>query len=102
MAHASGAGAAEPPRLDLPPNQSLPTVVPSNNQQIADAVADQLRHSGQLHGYDVDVAVQNGAARLTGTVADQAQREEVLRVAHSVPGVERVLDRLTTAGTVAV
>ena len=54
----------------------------------------------QLHGYNVDVDFQNGVARLTGTVTDTAQREEVLRLTHGVPGVERVLDRLTTAAAV--
>ena len=102
VAHAPGAwaaGAAEPPRLQLAPGQASPAV-PSENQRLADAVAGQLRQSGQLHGYDVDVAVQNGVVRLTGAVADQAQREDVLRIAHGVPGFERVQDGLTT-GVVA-
>ncbi len=53
-----------------------------------------------LHGYDVEVAFQNGVARLTGTVADQPQREEVLRIVQGVPGVERVLDRLSNGNVV--
>lgn len=98
MAHSPNACAAEPPRLAPLPGQPLPAV--TDNQRIADAVADQLRQSAELHGYNVDVVFQNGTARLTGTVADAAQREEVLRVAHGVPGVDRVLDRLTLAGAV--
>ncbi len=97
VAH-SAAIAAEPARLDSLPGRALPAV--SENQRIADAVAGQLRQSGALHGYDVDIVVENGVARLTGTVADATQREEVLRVVHGVPGVERVVDRLTAAGSV--
>ena len=104
MAHSSGAfagaPAAEPPRLDLHNGSALPGA-PSDNQRIADAIANQLRQSAQLHGYSVDVDVQNGVARMTGVVADQTQREEVLRIAHGVPGVERILDRLTTPSGVA-
>ncbi len=98
MAHSSGASAAEPPRFDPLPGRPLSAV--SDSQRIADAVADQLRQSAELHGYNVDVVCQDGVVRLTGTVADATQREEVLRVAHGVPGVERVLDRLTVAGAV--
>ena len=43
---------------------------------------------------------QAGVVSLTGAVADAAQREEVLRITHGVPGVERVLDRLTIASAV--
>ena len=103
VAHSQGIAAppaVEPPRLALPGGSTLQTV-PSENQRIADAVANQLRQSAQLHGYSVDVDVQNGVARMTGTIADQTQREEVLRIVHGVPGVERVLDRLTTASGVA-
>ena len=99
MAHAPTARAAEPSRLEPVPAAALPSAA-SENQRIADAIADQLRQSAVLHGYDVDVAFQGGSARLTGTVADAAQREEVVRIAHGVPGVERVLDRLTIAGSV--
>jgi BON domain len=75
----------EPARLDaqLSPNQKLAT-----------RIADQLRQSGQLHQYNVDVSVQNGTVDLTGTVADPMQREAVLRIANTVPGVERVRDQL--------
>jgi hypothetical protein len=61
---------------------------------MADAIADHLRHSGQLRGYDIGISFQDGTAELTGRVADQHQREEVLRVVQGVPGVERVRDRM--------
>jgi hypothetical protein len=99
VAHASGAwaaGGAPPPRLEISPGQAVPAA--SENQRLADAVAGQLRQSGRLHSYDVDVAVEDRIVRLTGAVADDAQRDEVLRITYGVPGVERVLDRLTVGG----
>ena len=71
---------------------------PSVNQQVANTIADCLRQSGQLRHYDVDVRYQDGTAELHGTVTDQPQREEVLRLVQGAPGVERVVDHLTLGG----
>jgi hypothetical protein len=67
---------------------------------MAEVIAGQLRQSGQLRGYTVDVVFRDGVAELSGTVADQPQREEVLRIVRGVPGVERVVDRLSLAGPI--
>lgn len=101
LARPCAAPAGEPPPLPLHPGDAVSAVMPSRNQRTADAIADQLRQTGVLRGYIVDVAFQNGVARLTGSVSDQPQREEVLRIVQGVPGVERVLDRLTTRSGVA-
>jgi hypothetical protein len=81
----------EPGRLALSPADAAS----SRNQQMADAVAAALRQSGQLRHYTVEVAFRDGLVELTGTVRDQSQREEALRLVQGVPGVVRVLDRLT-------
>jgi hypothetical protein len=86
----------EPARLDLIPTASAPV----SNQQIADAIAARLRQSGQLHHYRVDVSVREGVAEVSGSVADSSQREEALRVAQGVSGVERVVDRLTLTSAI--
>src|SRR5690349_7616053 len=83
----------EPGPLAVPP-----PAAPAVNQQVANAIADRLRQSGQLRRYDVDVRFQDGTAELCGTVTDQPQREEVLRLVQGAPGVERVVDRLALAG----
>ncbi len=44
--------------------------------------------------------MNNGTAELTGTVADQFQRDETLRLVQGVPGVERVQDRLVQTGAI--
>ncbi len=75
---------------------------PSANQQLADAVAQQLRQGGRLQGYAIDIACREGLVELSGTVADAAQRDEALNAVRGVPGVERVLDRLAVATGEAV
>jgi hypothetical protein len=87
----------EPPRLGALPAESSPEALPSVNQRMADLIAAQLRQSGQLRHYTVNIAFQSGSAELTGSVTDQPQREEVLRVVQGVPGVDRVVDRLQLA-----
>jgi hypothetical protein len=71
----------------------------SANQRAADAIAEHLRQSGRLRHYRIDVVYQDGTAELSGTVTDQALREEALRLVQGFPGVERVRDRLTLTGT---
>ncbi|MBV9123607.1 MAG: BON domain-containing protein [Planctomycetes bacterium] len=88
----------EPPRLETDPGQVVkPQSEPSLNQQVANTIAERLRLSGQLQHYSIQVVFQEGTAELTGSVADQPQREEVLRLVQGVPGVERVRDRLLLA-----
>jgi hypothetical protein len=70
---------------------------PSANQKLADAIAEQLRQSPSLHQYTIDVRFRGGTAELNGTVADEPQHEEVLRIASGVAGVERVVDHVVSA-----
>lgn len=79
--------AAEPARLSLPASASL-------NQMLADTVAARLRQSGLLKDYRVDISVTGGTVELSGTVAGQAQREEVVRLVQGIPSVSRVVDRM--------
>jgi hypothetical protein len=72
----------------------------STNQRVANTIADHLRQSGQLRYYTVDIVFRDGVAELSGTVADQLQREEVQRIVQGVPGVERVQDNLRLAEAV--
>jgi hypothetical protein len=97
LAHHAAAG--EPDKLTAPAGRDLaPRPQLSLNQQTANTVVEHLEQSGQLHHYTIDVTMDNGTAELGGTVADQFQREEALRIVQGVPGVERVLDHLTLAG----
>jgi BON domain-containing protein len=93
LAAAGAARSQEGPAQIVSASQNVPVV--SANQQLANTVADRLRHNANLKNFRVDVAVADGAAELTGQVTDAAQRDEVLRTVQSVPGVERVRDRMT-------
>jgi hypothetical protein len=86
--------AQEPPRLGLD-RVAAPAV--STNQKTADAIADNLRQSGQLQRYSIEVVFDRGTAELSGVVADQLQSDEVVHVVQGVPGVERVVNHLTLA-----
>ncbi len=87
----------EPRRLVLIPGAA--DAAPSFNQQTAETIAECLQRSGRLRGYRVDIRFADGVAELSGRVADMAQRDEVLRMVQSVPGVDRVRDLLAVAGT---
>jgi hypothetical protein len=99
IAQAPGTRAADPSPAESVQLAPVPAAG-SQNQKVADAIAANLRQSGQLRRYSVDISYQGGTATLTGLVADQAQREEVLRIVQGVPGVDRVLDQLTLANSV--
>jgi hypothetical protein len=77
----------------------MPATLPdlSDNQTVADAIAARLRHDGQLRHYTIDIVVQDGIARVSGAVADGAQRSEVLRIVRAVPGIVQVQDGLVLA-----
>ena len=92
----------EPARLDVDRGPALtPRASLSADQTLADSIAEQLRQSGQLHQYRIDINVQNGTAELSGIVVDQPQREEALRLVQGVPGVDLVRDHLTLSGPIA-
>ncbi len=83
-------GYAEPPApINLPAGNI--------NQTLADSIANNLRQSAILRNFTVDVSVQGGDVELRGMIANQAQREEVLRLVQGVPGVVRVIDQMTLA-----
>jgi len=74
----------------------------SANQQLADRIADQLRQSGRLRGFHIEVAVDNGAVELSGQVADRTQHDEALRLTQAIAGVATVRDRLAVVAVPAV
>jgi hypothetical protein len=64
------------------------------NQQVANAVANELKASGNLQRYRVDVRCQAGVVELSGFVATGAQARAAIQLAQRVPGVQRVVSRL--------
>ena len=101
LAHSPAGWAAEPGQpARMGPLPSVALSSASDNQKMADAIAEQLRQSGQLRRYTIDIAYRDGTVELKGFVADQTQREEALRLVQGVPGVVRVVDQLVVADAI--
>ncbi len=66
----------------------------SNDQMVADQIANNLKTAQQLSGYEISVKYREGTARLEGWVRDQQQMDEALAVVGRTPQVERVINRL--------
>ncbi len=67
---------------------------PALAEDLATTVANQLRDSGALSGYRVNVKSKSGTVWLEGRVTDQQQLAAALGIAEGTPGVERVVNRL--------
>ncbi|MGH7169696.1 MAG: BON domain-containing protein, partial [Gemmataceae bacterium] len=95
-------GASEPPERPVSHRSVEPATlsIHLSNQEMAESIAAQLRQSGVLQQYDVDIRFREGAAELTGSVTDAGQHDRVLRLVQSVPGVQRVIDHLSVAGSI--
>lgn len=65
------------------------------DQQLADAIAGKLAQASGLSGYQVDVTCLNGAVEITGTVRNDEQRAEVMKLIRSTGGVKKIADKLT-------
>ena len=99
------AGLIETTQLDVVPGEVRPTAavelaapVASKDQKIVSAVVAQLgkaQQAGQLKGFGVDVKSEEGVVSLNGRASSEAQRDQILRIAESVPGVQRVRNAIT-------
>lgn len=67
------------------------------NQKTAEGIGTALRRAG-LAGYDIDISFRGGVATVSGQISDEKQKQKVSQVVSSVPGVQAVDNRLTTAG----
>ncbi|MEZ6056073.1 MAG: BON domain-containing protein [Planctomycetaceae bacterium] len=68
-----------------------------DNQSVAQNVADAVSATG-LTDFDIEVRYRDGECILAGAVDTREQALRVNQAAASVPGVERVVNRLTVAG----
>jgi hypothetical protein len=94
-APSGGLPALPPANKAADPAPKPPT--PPGNRQIATAITEVLGKAGkagQLRYYNIDVTVKDGTTELTGTVASQQQREEVLKLVKGVAGVGQVVDKM--------
>ncbi|HEX5472342.1 MAG TPA: BON domain-containing protein [Lacipirellulaceae bacterium] len=66
----------------------------SAEQQMANRIGTQLKQSGQLHHYRINVRYHNGVAYLEGTVTSVQQRTIAVRLVQHVRGVSKVQYKL--------
>jgi osmotically-inducible protein OsmY len=71
--------------------------VEAQDDELKEAVAQRLDARESLDDADIEVGVENGVVRLTGTVASQTDRLTALTVARGTKGVGSVLDGLELA-----
>lgn len=67
---------------------------PAWADDLATTVAAELRDSGALTGYRVNVKSKSGTIWLEGRVSDERQLATAVGIAEATPGVERVVNRL--------
>ncbi|GAA5508932.1 BON domain-containing protein [Novipirellula caenicola] len=74
--------------------------IPSEDEQVVSAVVGalgQAQKSGKLRGFGVDVTSHGGVVHLKGRAASQSQRDAIIRIAESTPGVAGVRDTIEVA-----
>ncbi len=74
---------------------------PTNDDVISTDIRSKISQDPLLTGADILVATQGGVVTLSGTVSNQAQIDEALKVAEKVNGVTSVKSSInvTSAGT---
>ncbi len=88
-------GCTKPPE---PAMSSTPTAAAGNNVSDADVtehVKTALLKAESLKSADITVVTTKGDVRLTGTLANQAQVDEAIKVARAAEGVHAIHDELT-------
>jgi hypothetical protein len=88
----AGAGRADDDAIRLAPADANVTRV---NQQLADDIALQMKKSGRLTNYNINISTEGGVVTLAGRVASAQQRAEALNIARTHAGVVAVDDKLS-------
>jgi osmotically-inducible protein OsmY len=86
--------------LEVVPGRVMPTAAvelaspaADNDQQVVAGVVKalgQAQQAGQLKGFGVDVKCSDGVVNLIGRASSNAQRDTIIRITESVPGVQAV------------
>jgi len=71
--------------------------VEQKDDQIGKAIESRIGANAALQDADIDVAVSNGVARLSGTVKSRTDQVAALTAARSTAGVVRVIDDMRLA-----
>ena len=75
----------------------LPGWALAGDQETAQHVAANMKNSGRLKGYSIDVKAKDGLVVLMGKVASDDQLKAAIEVAQQTPEVEQVVSQLSIA-----
>ncbi|KAA5546193.1 BON domain-containing protein [Roseiconus nitratireducens] len=94
--------------LEIAPGTVQPTAavelaqpIHADDQQVVAGVVEALgsaQQAGVLKGFGVDVQCNDGIVSLKGLAGSPQQRDEIVRITQSVPGVQGVDHTITVAG----
>jgi hypothetical protein len=78
-----------------------PAFAMAGDQEVAQQIGQNLKNSGKLKGYSINVKVHEGVAQLNGTVSSAQQLDDALSIAEVTPGIERVVNNLSVKAPTA-
>lgn len=69
---------------------------PNDDQVVASVISalNQAKNAGHLKGFGVDVKCDSGVLKLTGRASSTAQRDAIIRIAESTPGVAGIREAI--------
>jgi hypothetical protein len=79
----------------------VPSFALADNQQVAQEIASQLKASGQLSDYNVNIKYENGTCKLIGRVTTQQQKMVAEAIVRKVSEVQTVQNELTVGPSTA-
>lgn len=78
-----------------------PRAVNSADDRLREGIYSALTDEKKLDATDIDIEVEGGIARITGSVPEEEMRSDIENIALGIPGVENVYNYLTTRRRVA-
>ncbi|MDD2240325.1 MAG: BON domain-containing protein [Kiritimatiellae bacterium] len=66
---------------------------PTSDEDIATLATTRLNNDAMIARATLSVSVENGMARLYGTVPDQVTRQRAIQILEGTPGIFDVMDR---------
>ncbi len=77
-----------------------PSGLLAGDAETADQIAASLKQSGRMHGYSINVNVQDGTVWLGGSVKSQEQLNTALEIVQDTPGIEKIVNGIAVKGAV--
>jgi hypothetical protein len=81
----------------MPPDTKAPAHSKLSTKEVEQQIQNKLDDEPQLEGASVLVAVDDKTVTVSGSIADEKQREVVRRIVTSYSGNRKIVDKLTLA-----